>query len=118
MKALRDHFSGEGNASRNIAEAEWLRETLHYKNERAMQFEVFLTNMQKMFNIFEKEGETMEEEAKMRTLFKKVQHSGLLKTVKALKVQQRTNPAGITYTIAANHLATAVSELPEYISSA
>ena len=36
MQALRDHFSGEGNASRNIAEAERLRENLHYKNERAM----------------------------------------------------------------------------------
>ena len=86
MKALRDHFSGEGNASQNIAEAKRLRENLHYKNERAMQFEVFLTNMQKMFNIFEKEGEPMEEEAKLRYLFKKVQHVALQKTVKALKV--------------------------------
>ena len=58
----------------------------------------------------------MEEDAKVRTLFRKVQHPALLKTVEALKVQQRTNPAGISYTIVANHLATAVSELPEYIS--
>ena len=116
MKALRDHFSGEGNTSRNIAEAERLRDTLHYKNERAMQFETFLTNMEKMFNIFEKEDEPMKEDAKLRMLFQKVQHLNLQKTVEALKVQQRTDPNKMTYTIAANHLATSVSELPEHIS--
>ena len=47
MKDLRDHFSGEGNTSRNISEAERLRETLQYKNERTMYFETFLTNMEK-----------------------------------------------------------------------
>ena len=58
----------------------------------------------------------MEEEAKLRYLFKKIQHVALQKTVEALKVQQRTNPVGMTYTIAANHLATAVSELPEHVN--
>ena len=43
MKALRDHFKGEGNATRRIAEAERLHESLHYKNERSLSFEVFLT---------------------------------------------------------------------------
>ena len=31
MKALRDHFAGEGNATRNISEADRLKESLHYK---------------------------------------------------------------------------------------
>ena len=115
--ALRDHFAGEGNATRNLSEAERLRDSLCYKGERAMQFETFLTQMQKMFNIFDKEGEPMEEEAKIRFLFKKVQNNDLQKSVEALKAQQTTSPPGtVTYVTAANHLSTAVSELPEYIS--
>ncbi len=43
MKSLRDHFEGEGNASRNKNEADRLKDTLHYKNERSMTFENFLT---------------------------------------------------------------------------
>ena len=65
MKTLINHFSGEGNASRNIAEADRLKDNLHYKSERAMSFENFLTNYQKMYNIYEKEGESMAEEAKL-----------------------------------------------------
>ena len=117
MKALQDHFAGEGNATRNLSEAERLRDSLFYRGERAMQFETFLTQMQKMFNIFEKEGEPIEEEAKIRFLFKKVQNNDLQKSVEALKAQQTTSsPDTVTYVTAANHLSTAVSELPEYIS--
>ena len=47
MTALRNNFAGKGSTLRNIAEAERIRETPHYKSERAMQFEVFLTNMEK-----------------------------------------------------------------------
>ena len=65
MKALRNHFAGEGNAFRNMAEADRLKENLLYKNERAMTFEAFLTNCQKMYNVYEKEGEAMAEEAKL-----------------------------------------------------
>ena len=115
MKALRDHFSGEGNASRNIAEADRLKETLHYKSERAMAFETFLTQCQKMYNIYEKEGEPMPDDAKLRFLFKRVQHKDLSSSIDALRAQQ-TAGINITYTQAANHISTAVSELPEYIS--
>ena len=115
MKALRAHFAGEGNATRNMAEADRLKESLHYKGERSMAFETFLTQCQKMYNIYEKEGEPMTDEAKVRFLYKKVQHAGLRGTIDALKAQQ-TAGAIITYTMAANHLSTAVSELPEYLS--
>ena len=115
MKALRDHFAGEGNATRNISEADRLKESLHYKSKRALAFETFLTQCQKMYHIYEKEGETMPEEAKIRFLFKKVQHTGLKSAVKALKAQM-TAGVNVTYTMAANHLSTAVSELPEYVS--
>jgi hypothetical protein len=115
MEALRNHFAGEGNATRNLAEAERLHQATHYKSERAMTFESFLNQCQKMFNIFEKEGEEMSEEAKVRFLFKKVEHAGLRSSIDALKALETTGQA-ITYTMAANHLATAVSELPEVIA--
>ena len=41
MWALRDHFLGEGNATRSLVSAENLQVTLHYKNERSMTFETF-----------------------------------------------------------------------------
>ena len=72
MEALRKHFSGEGNETQNLAEAERLNESLNYKSERAMSFEIFMTQYQKMFNIYEKEGEEMSDEAKVRLLFRKV----------------------------------------------
>ena len=40
--------------------------------------------MQKMFNIYEEEGEEFTENAKLRELFKRVQHPQLQDTVKAL----------------------------------
>ena len=33
MKALHDHFAGEGNATRNISKADLLKESLHYKSK-------------------------------------------------------------------------------------
>ena len=112
MLALREHYGGEGNASRRIATTEWMREGLHYKNKRSLVFSIFLDRMQKMFNIYEEEGEEFTENAKLRKLFKRVQHLQLQDTVKALKVC--FDMEGITYTQAVNHLTAAVSELPEY----
>ena len=115
MEALCRHFSREGNATRNLAEAEILNELLHYKSKRAMYFEIFLTQCQKMFNIYEKEGGEMSEKAKLRFLFRKVQPTGLRSFVDALKDSQTTGTT-ISYTMAANHLSTTTSELPEYIA--
>jgi hypothetical protein len=114
MKALRDHFLGEGNATRSLASAEGLRSSLHYKNERSMAFETFLTQCQRMFNIFNQENEPMSEEAKIRFLFQSIQHKDLLVAVEALRAQQ-TAGSNLTYTACCNHLTTAVSQLPEYI---
>ena len=50
--AIKDHFSGEGNATRQIAEADRLKESIQYKNERSMAFELCLTQCQKMYNIY------------------------------------------------------------------
>ena len=62
-----------------------MREGLHYKNERSLVFSIFLDRMQKMFNIYEEEGEEFTKNAKLRELFKQVQHPQLQDTVKALK---------------------------------
>jgi hypothetical protein len=42
MQALRKHYNGEGNTSRRIAAAEKLRDTLHNKKEKSLQFLTFL----------------------------------------------------------------------------
>jgi len=57
----------------------------------------------------------MSEESKVRFLFKKVGHTGLRSSIDALKAQ-KTAGTVITYTMAVNHLSTAVSELPEYLA--
>ena len=113
MEALRNHYGGEGNASRHIATAEKLCETLHYKSERSMPFSTFLDRMQKMFNIFQEEGEELTENAKVCELLKRVQNNQLQDTIKAPRV--RFDLDGISYTEAANHLSSVVSELPEYL---
>jgi RNA polymerase-interacting CarD/CdnL/TRCF family regulator len=65
MIALRNQYSGEqGNTSRRIAAAEKLRDTLHYKKERALPFSTFLDKLQKMFNILEEENKFITEPAK------------------------------------------------------
>ena len=112
MMALREHYSGEGNASRRIATTERMRDSLHYKSELSLVFSVFLDRMQHMFKIYEEEQEEFSENAKIRDFFKQVQHPQLQDTVKALKV--RFDMEGLTYTQAANHLTVAVSKLPEF----
>ena len=112
MIALHNHYGGEGNVSCQIAVAERMRDNLHYRNECTLSFSIFLDRMQHMFNIYEEEDEPFTEKAKVRELFKQVQHRDLQDTVKALKV--RFDLEGLTYTQAANHIMAAVSELLEY----
>ena len=115
MIALRNHYSGEGNTSRRIAIAEKTRDTLHYKSERAMPFSSFLDKLQKMFNIFDEENESISETAKVRLLLKKVEHPQLQDAIGALRVRSAID--GISFTECANHLAALVSELPDQQSS-
>ena len=114
MEALRGHYSGEGNTSRRIAVAERYRDTLHYKNEKALSFSVFLDKIQTMFNIFETEGEPVQEQAKVRMLLKKVEHPQLQTAVGTLRVRAQMDKDKVTFTECANHLSALVSELPDY----
>ena len=68
-----------------------------------------------MHNMYEKQEEPMTDEAKVRFLLKKVQHPGLQSPIEVLKAQQIVGPA-IACTMAANHLSTAMPQLPECIA--
>ena len=52
MKALKNHFAGEDNATVIFFETEWISDFLCYNNERSMEFELFLTKRQKMYTTF------------------------------------------------------------------
>ena len=116
MAHLRAHFSGEGNATRRIAVAERLRESLHYRNERSVSFELYLHKCQKMFNIFEQQKEPMTEEAKVRFLLQKCLHPQLENAVETLRSRMALTTGSVTVASASNYLASRVSELPDYIS--
>jgi hypothetical protein len=112
MIALRRHYAGEGNSTRRISDAKKIQTTLHYKTERALPFNKFLDSLQRMFTIFEEENEPMTERAKVDELLTKVQNSSLSAAVAQLRYQ--LNTTGITFTVAANHLNSEVSQTPDY----
>jgi hypothetical protein len=112
MQALRNHYAGEGNSTRRIADAKRIQTALHYKSERALPFNKFLDSLQKMFMIFQEEGEPLTERAKVDELLTKVQHPALTAAIAQLRFQLNTE--GVTFTVAANHLNSAVSQTPDY----
>lgn len=116
MIALRNHFEGEGNTTRRIAEAERLRSSLHYKGERMMSFQGFLSKAQFMFNLFEKEGEEYSEAMKLRFLLERVQHPELKAAIAAIKVANSRGEE-TTFTTAANHLASELSSTQDFQTS-
>ena len=89
----------------------------YYKSERQITFHNFLAKLQRMYNIYESHGEPMTEEAKIRFLFKKIRHEGLIKTCETMKTNIATEAVGtITYTAVTNHLSNAISKLPNYLA--
>ncbi len=113
MIALRNHYTGEGNTSRRIAQAEGYRDTLYYKHEKSLSFSNFLDKIQKMFNMFQEEGESITEQAKVRMLLKNIQHPPQLQNaVSALRIRAQLD--SVTFTECANHLSAIVSELPDH----
>jgi hypothetical protein len=65
-----------------------------------------------MFTIFEEENEPLSKHAKVDELLTKVQHTALAAAVAQLRFQLNTE--GITFTVVANHLNSAVSQTQEY----
>ena len=68
--------------------------------------------MQKMFTIFQEEGEPLTEQAKVDELLTKVQHPSLTAAIAQLHYQLNTE--GVTFTVTANHLNSAISQTPDY----
>ena len=68
-----------------------------------------------MFNICDKEGEPMLEDAKIRLIFECNQHASPQVQVEALKANITTGTP-VTYTTDVNHLNTAVSQIADYIA--
>ena len=67
-----------------------------------------------MFGVYEDHEEKMTPDAQIRFLFSKINNSGLEPSIAALRVDVMQKPKGsVTYTTIANHLASAVSALPE-----
>ena len=112
MIALRRHYAREGNSTRRIADAKRIQSSLHYKTERALPFNKFLDSLQRMFTIFEEEHEPLTERAKVDELLTKVQCSALAAAVAQLRYQLNTE--GISFTVAANHLNSEISQTPDY----
>ena len=75
-----------------------------------MAFEAFPTKRNKMFNIYDKEVETMLDNYKVPFPYKIFQHPGLKIAIEALKAMQTTGKA-VTYTIYVNHLSMEASKL-------
>jgi hypothetical protein len=114
-QALRDHYAGEGNKTVRIKEAETLRKTLHYKNERTMSFEKFLTTMQFMCNGFIDNGEDFSEAQKIRLLFDKVQHPQLETVKQSLQISYNLNSDNtVNYDFITNSLSAEVANLAEF----
>ena len=106
MLALSSHYQGEGNTTRRIREATRIRETLHYRNERALSFASYLSKMQHMFTLFKENEETYSDAMKLRFLFDSSKYPQLTSAVEALKVMINVNPGTIDFTKASNNLAT------------
>ena len=113
--ALVAHYSGEGNTNRRLATADHLRDTLHYKSQRAVPFETFLQRAEEMFIIYEEETTSgYSDEDKVRWLLPKVQHPSLAATIAAIKA--RDADGAVSYQYAINLLAAEVATLPETVA--
>jgi hypothetical protein len=115
FKALQAHYGGKGNKSVRIKEAEVLRNSLHYKNERAMSLEKFLTNMQAIFTGFKNNKELLTDAQKIQLLFQTVQSPSLTQVKNALQVSYDLDKVGeVTYDFLANIMAAKAGSLPDH----
>jgi hypothetical protein len=103
------HFTGEGNNTRRIGDAERLENTLHYKDERAMGYQTFLAKTKHMFNIFEEVREPKPESAKIRFLLDGIRSTELQPIVQAIRAGMTLDPNVYTFTTAANMIASQVT---------
>jgi hypothetical protein len=117
-KALSSHFGGEGNKLIRIKEAEALRKTLVYRNERAMTFEKFLTSMNLMFVAYQENGEPIGKDQQIRLLFEKINHPNLETIKSSLMVAESLDKVGdVDYEFIVNSISAEVANLSDYVSN-
>jgi hypothetical protein len=104
LLALQAHNRGKGNNSCQIATAQQMFTTLHYKGEKAFEFGLYLDKVKEMFNIFHDCGEPQPEAAKLRFLFDTIESPGLTHTISVIGAQFGQDPTAWTFVTAANHL--------------
>ena len=110
--SLLDHYGGEGNKVVRIKYSEALRTSLIYKNERAVSFRKFLTNVQMVFTVFSENGEILNYSQKIRLLFQKFQNPIMTQIKASPQVSYDMDQANtVTYDFIANGLAAEASIL-------
>jgi hypothetical protein len=119
FRALQAHYEGEGNKQIRLEEAEQLRKTLMYKNERVLSFDKFLTSMQKMFQGFYDAGEEYLGPQKIRVLFEKIQCPALSTAKSALMVAHDLDATGtVNYAFIVNSLSVqATGQAPDHATN-
>ena len=103
--ALLAHYGGKGNKAVWVKYSEVLQKLIIYKNERAMSFKTFLTNIQTMFTRFSENEEIFNDSQKIQIIFQKVQSHILTQIKASLQVSydiKKSNSA--TYDIIYNRL--------------
>jgi hypothetical protein len=113
MIALRAHFRGEGNTTRQISMAEQMYSVLHYKDERSMPFSDYISKVKEMFNIYFECNEAFSETRKLRFLWGSIKATTLQPAIESLKAQLAVDPDSWTFVSAANHLASQIAPLPK-----
>ena len=109
IKALRLRYENQATQQEKINEANRILETLVYKNERAMSFELFSSKLQGAVDTLQECGRTPHDGDIVDRLWNKILNSELNPFVEALKVQYNQNPR--TYREILQDIATQVPNL-------
>lgn len=105
---LSAHFQGKGNSARSIHDAERLWDTLHYKNERSMSFENFISKAQAMWNMYSINEEAKSTSAQVRWLLNSIQEPALVATIASLNVDVDKDPDMWDFDTCANRIASQI----------
>ena len=108
---LKKYMLGAGNVSRRIGTAKQLRQSLHYRNERAMKFTTFMSRLRHMHRIYQEENRSMPEDEKVEDLLEKIKAPFLSSQKANLESMHQTGD--LTFDRAANILASVVAKSPE-----
>ena len=109
--ALKTYMEGSANVSRRVGTAKKIKENLHYRNERALKFSMFITKLRHMHRIFNEEDRPMSEKEKVEDLLEKIKAPFLSSMVANLKTEYHRGR--LDFDEACNVLAAEVATAPE-----